>query len=122
MEFKPYPYQQYCIDSIIYNRSMGLFLDMGLGKTVITLTAVQPVGGGKAPHHRPQEGGGGYVVGGGQEMGPSEDDADCPGPGDASAKAARSILGLDIYTYIWHNGWSINRRCGLCLTRVRSTS
>ena len=40
MIFNPYPYQQYCIDSIIYNRSVGLFLDMGLGKTVITLTAV----------------------------------------------------------------------------------
>lgn len=41
MEFRPYPYQQYCIDCIIYNRSIGLFLDMGLGKTVITLTAIQ---------------------------------------------------------------------------------
>lgn len=40
MEFKPYPYQQYCIDSIVYNRAVGLFLDMGLGKTVITLTAI----------------------------------------------------------------------------------
>lgn len=40
MIFKPYPYQQYCIDSIIYNRAVGLFLDMGLGKTVITLTAI----------------------------------------------------------------------------------
>lgn len=40
MKFVPYPYQQYCIDSIIYNRAVGLFLDMGLGKTVITLTAI----------------------------------------------------------------------------------
>ena len=40
MIFKPYPYQQYCINSIIYNRAVGLFLDMGLGKTVITLTAI----------------------------------------------------------------------------------
>lgn len=40
MKFIPYPYQQYCIDSIIYNRSVGLFLDMGLGKTVITLSAI----------------------------------------------------------------------------------
>ena len=40
MIFNPYPYQQYCIDSITYNRAVGLFLDMGLGKTVITLTAV----------------------------------------------------------------------------------
>lgn len=41
MQFNPYPYQQYCIDSIILNRAVGLFLDMGLGKTVITLTALQ---------------------------------------------------------------------------------
>lgn len=41
MEFNPYPYQQYCIDSIIYNRAVGLFLDMGLGKTVITLSAIK---------------------------------------------------------------------------------
>ncbi len=40
MIFKLYPYQQYCIDSIIYNWAVGLFLDMGLGKTVITLTAI----------------------------------------------------------------------------------
>lgn len=40
MIFNPYPYQQYCIDSITYNRAVGLFLDMGLGKTVITLTAI----------------------------------------------------------------------------------
>ncbi len=41
MKFQPYPYQQYCIDSIVYNKTVGLFLDMGLGKTVITLTAIK---------------------------------------------------------------------------------
>lgn len=40
MKFEPYPYQQYCIDRIISDNSIGLFLDMGLGKTVITLTAI----------------------------------------------------------------------------------
>lgn len=40
MIFNPYPYQQFCIDNIIYNPAVGLFLDMGLGKTVITLSAV----------------------------------------------------------------------------------
>lgn len=40
MIFKPYPYQQFCIDNIIYNHAIGLFLDMGLGKTVITLTSL----------------------------------------------------------------------------------
>jgi len=40
MEFNPYPYQQYCVDRIITDNSIGLFLDMGLGKTVITLSAI----------------------------------------------------------------------------------
>lgn len=40
MEFKPYPYQQYAIQHVLDNPSCGLFLDMGLGKTVSTLTAV----------------------------------------------------------------------------------
>ena len=40
MIFKPYPYQTYCIDYLIYNRAVGLFLEPGLGKTVITLTAL----------------------------------------------------------------------------------
>lgn len=40
MNFIPHEYQKYCIDRIISDSSLGLFLDMGLGKTVITLTAV----------------------------------------------------------------------------------
>lgn len=40
MRFAPYRYQQYCIDRIVNDPAVGLFLDMGLGKTVITLTAV----------------------------------------------------------------------------------
>lgn len=40
MEFKPYPYQQYCENRIIKEPAIGLFLDMGLGKTVITLSAI----------------------------------------------------------------------------------
>ena len=31
MIFRPYPYQQFCIDSIVYNKAVGLLLDMGLG-------------------------------------------------------------------------------------------
>lgn len=41
MEFKPHPYQQYCISRIIDTKKLGLFLDMGLGKTAITMTAVR---------------------------------------------------------------------------------
>lgn len=40
MKYKPHNYQRYCIERIIAQPEVGLFLDMGLGKTVITLTAV----------------------------------------------------------------------------------
>lgn len=40
MIYIPHPYQKYCIDRVISDNELGLFLDMGLGKTVITLTAV----------------------------------------------------------------------------------
>lgn len=38
--FKPHPYQKYCISRGITDGILGLFLDMGLGKTVITLTII----------------------------------------------------------------------------------
>lgn len=38
--FKPHPYQKYCISRSVTDEVLGLFLDMGLGKTVITLTAI----------------------------------------------------------------------------------
>lgn len=41
MEFKPHDYQRYAIGRILRDPAVGLFLDMGLGKTVITLTAVR---------------------------------------------------------------------------------
>lgn len=40
-EFCPHSYQQYAIDRIIRDSALGLFLDCGLGKTVITLTAIK---------------------------------------------------------------------------------
>lgn len=40
MKFQPHPYQSYCISRILDTPAIGLYLDMGLGKTVITLTAV----------------------------------------------------------------------------------
>ncbi len=40
-EFIPHNYQEYCIDRIISDPAIGLFLDMGLGKTAITLTAIK---------------------------------------------------------------------------------
>nr|DAD68402.1 MAG TPA: Chromatin remodeling complex ATPase [Siphoviridae sp. ctTic26] len=40
MKFKPHNYQKYCIDKVINTEKVGLLLDMGLGKTIITLTAI----------------------------------------------------------------------------------
>lgn len=40
MVFQPHEYQTYCIRRIIQSESLALLLDMGLGKTVITLTAI----------------------------------------------------------------------------------
>ncbi len=40
MKFVPHDYQRYCINRLIAENMLGLFLDMGLGKTAITLTAV----------------------------------------------------------------------------------
>lgn len=41
MRFEPHDYQKRCIEFILEHPEAGLFLDMGLGKTVITLTAIQ---------------------------------------------------------------------------------
>lgn len=38
--YKPYDYQKYAEDFLLGHEEAGLFLDMGLGKTVITLTAL----------------------------------------------------------------------------------
>lgn len=40
IDFVPHAYQDYAIQKIIDNKKYGLFLDMGLGKTVSTLTAI----------------------------------------------------------------------------------
>lgn len=40
MNFTPWNYQQYAINHIIDHKASGLFLDMGMGKTVSTLTAI----------------------------------------------------------------------------------
>ena len=41
MIFKPHAYQEHCINKILQIKKIGLFLDMGLGKTVTTLTAIK---------------------------------------------------------------------------------
>ena len=40
MKFIPHAYQRYCINRLITDPVLALFLDMGLGKTAITLTAI----------------------------------------------------------------------------------
>ena len=41
MEYKPHPYQEYCYRRILDTPKLGLYLEPGLGKTSITLTAVK---------------------------------------------------------------------------------
>ena len=41
MRFKPHPYQQAAVQWAIEKSKAGLFLPMGMGKTVITLTVIQ---------------------------------------------------------------------------------
>lgn len=41
MKYIPHNYQAYCIQRLIQDPALGLYLDMGLGKTVITLTAIE---------------------------------------------------------------------------------
>jgi superfamily II DNA or RNA helicase len=40
MEFKPWAYQAYCIERVLGDSALGLFLRPGLGKTSIMLTAI----------------------------------------------------------------------------------
>ena len=40
MKFIPHDYQQYAIEFILTHEIVALLLDMGLGKTAITLTAL----------------------------------------------------------------------------------
>lgn len=41
MKYLPHRYQEYCINRVINDENLGLFLDMGLGKSVITLSAIR---------------------------------------------------------------------------------
>ena len=41
MKYNPHPYQAYATQRILNDSHVGLFLSMGLGKTVVTLTAVE---------------------------------------------------------------------------------
>ena len=41
MQFKPYAYQEKSIKWILDHERCGLLLDMGLGKSICTLTAVE---------------------------------------------------------------------------------
>ena len=40
MKYNPHGYQDYGLEHILRNKISGLFMDMGLGKTVVSLTAV----------------------------------------------------------------------------------
>ena len=52
MKFIPHPYQQYCIAQAIQKPALGLFLDMGLGKTIITLSVINELKYGRFQVHK----------------------------------------------------------------------
>lgn len=60
-QFKPHPYQQECINAIIERPGVALWLEMGLGKTVVTLTAIAGTVAiercQQGAHHRAEESG-----------------------------------------------------------------
>lgn len=41
MKFEPHEYQNFCIHKILNTKKVGIWQDMGLGKTVTTLTAIR---------------------------------------------------------------------------------
>ena len=41
MIFRPHEYQRYCVQKILDTKKVGIWQDMGLGKTITTLTAVK---------------------------------------------------------------------------------
>ena len=41
MQYKPHDYQTYATNFILKNPTAAILLDMGLGKSVITLTAIE---------------------------------------------------------------------------------
>ena len=60
MQYIPHDYQAYCIQRVVEDPAVGLFLRPGLGKTVITLSAVNilkvfPLAGGQGPGGGPQK-------------------------------------------------------------------
>ena len=86
MVFRPHDYQRHCIGKIIEIKKIGLFLDMGLGKTVTTLTAIRELKYNRfqvrRAGDRAKEGGGGHVDPGKGQMGPHPDAAGVPGAGE----------------------------------------
>lgn len=52
MIFRPHAYQQHCINQILRIKKLGLFLDMGLGKTVTALTAIRELKYNRFAVHR----------------------------------------------------------------------
>lgn len=77
MEFKPHDYQQYAIEYIETHEIAAILLDMGLGKTAITLTALYDLLFDYFEITRvlviaPLRGGEEYLATGDRKVGPSE--------------------------------------------------
>ena len=88
MEFIPHDYQKRAIDLAVRLPKLGLFLDMGLGKTVITLTAIQEL-----MYNRFEVSRRGYMDGGACQMGPPEGIENIKGFGGRTAEGAGTAGG-----------------------------
>ena len=67
MKYSPHKYQTYATDFILEHPVSAVFLDMGLGKSVITLTAIFDLCSGQLPGpqgagHRPAPRGCGHLA------------------------------------------------------------
>lgn len=74
MRFVSHKYQQNVINHILSHHGTGVFLDMGLGKTAITLMAIlieiyDLLEVDKVLIIAPKKGGGGYLAGRGSQVG-----------------------------------------------------
>ena len=93
MQYTPHNYQAYCIQRVVEDQAIGLFLRPGLGKTVITLSAVNILKYFRWQVAKAlvvaQKGGRGHLEQGGGQVGPTSSISGCPPSWGAPASASR---------------------------------
>ena len=95
MKYKAHDYQQYAADFILEHPVSCLILDMGLGKTVVTLSALHLLlfdyfEVSRISGYCPEAGGGEYLAGGDYKVGASGGITVFRGDGDGEAETGGS--------------------------------